>query len=71
MKYHLMLSRAQVGALARLIQAQIEAYDEAVGGTDDPCRAPCEPRKTLEPFTSADLDLIEPLLGLLQKLFAP
>jgi hypothetical protein len=67
MKYHLMLSRAQAGALARLIQAQIEAYDEA----DEPRRASCEPRKTLEPFTSADLDLIEPLLGLLQKLFAP
>ena len=64
MKQHLTLSRAQAGALARLIQTQLEAYDEAA--------APCaERRKPLEPFTGADLDLIEPLVDLLEKLSAP
>ena len=70
MKYHLMLSRAQAGALARLIQTQLDAYDEAVGGTAEPRQTPVA-RKTHEPFTSGDLDLVEPLIGLLGKLCGP
>ena len=66
MTYHLILSRAQAGALSRLIQTQLEAYEEAAGH-----RQPPSTRKPSEPFTGADLDLIEPLVVLLEKLSSP
>jgi hypothetical protein len=62
MKYYLEITSAQASALARLINLQIEAYQEASGS---PVRRK-SPRK--RPFTGADLDSIEPLVGLLQKL---
>ena len=70
MKYYLSISRAQADALTRLIQAQLEAYDEAIGGTAGHRPNPTA-RENPEPFTSGDLDLIEPLVGSLKKLFGP
>lgn len=61
MKHQLTLSPAQAGALARLIRIQLQAYDEAAS------TGAKAGRKPPEPFTGADLDLIEPLIGLLEK----
>lgn len=44
----------------RLIQTQIDAYDEAACGGIS--------RETSAPFTAADLDSLEPLLASLKKL---
>jgi len=44
----------------RLIQIQINAYEEAVCGV--------KPRKPSAPFTASDLDRVELLLPLLEKL---
>ena len=57
---HLPISRIQAAALMRLIQTQINAYEEAVCGG--------KPRKPSEPFTASDLDRLELLLPLLEKL---
>lgn len=59
MNNNLTLTRAQAGALARLIQSQLDAYDEAahVGRRRKPAR----------PFTASDLDLLEPLVAFLGK----
>lgn len=57
---HLALSRVQAAALMRLIQIQINAYEEAVCGV--------KPRKPSAPFTASDLDRVELLLPLLEKL---
>ena len=59
MKTTLTLTRAQVDALSRLIRFQLEAYDEAV--------CPESPRREVEPLNGGDLDLLEPLLALLEK----
>ena len=55
----LTLTRAQSGALARLIRSHLDAYDEATGAG--------KPRKPAKPFTGRDLDLLEPLVDLLEK----
>jgi len=57
---NLTLSRAQAAALARLIQTQLDAYDEAA--SDRPIR-----RVPRQAFTAHDLNLIEPLLVALQE----
>lgn len=55
----LALSQNQATALIRLIQDQIDTYNEAVCG---------QPSRSLEPFTTQDLDMIEPLIESLKKL---
>jgi len=66
MKKSLTLSAAQAGALLRLIQMQVEAYEEAVHCEED-CAEPRDREKTAEPFTVSDLELLEPLLAKLRK----
>ena len=58
MKNTLTLTRPQADALARLLRIHLEAYDEAV--------CPAESRRETEPLTGSDLDLLEPLLPLLE-----
>ena len=60
MKTHLSLSPAQADALARLIQMQLDAYEETVPGGDGHREQPA-------PFTVGDLELIEPLIVRLRK----
>ncbi|MCX6967764.1 MAG: hypothetical protein NTZ46_08315 [Verrucomicrobia bacterium] len=57
MKSRLTLTEAQAAVLARLIRMQLDAYDEAVGG---------ENRKEIEPLNGSELDLLEPLVALLE-----
>ena len=59
MNNNLTLTRAQSGALARLIRSHLNAYEEATGAGKS--------RKPAKPFTGRDLDLLEPLVVLLEK----
>jgi len=59
MKNNLTLTRAQATALARLIRTHLDAYDEAI--------CPGKPRKEAKPLCGRDLDLLEPLVALLEK----
>lgn len=59
MKSNLTLTRAQASALARLIRTHLDAYDEAA--------CPGNPRKETEPLNGGDLDLLEPLVALLEQ----
>jgi len=59
MTNNLTLTRAQASALARLIRTHLDAYDEAT------CSR--KPRKEAKPFCGSDLDLLEPLVPLLEK----
>jgi len=70
MKNNLTITRAQAGALARLIQSHLDAYDEAAP-LPKTCKAAAPHGKTSEPFNGGDLDLIEPLVVLLEKLARP
>ncbi len=58
MKNRLTLTASQAAVLARLIRIQLEAYDEAVGSHGR--------RMEMEPLNGGDLDLLEPLLRLLE-----
>ncbi|MEI6561430.1 MAG: hypothetical protein WCO68_05005 [Verrucomicrobiota bacterium] len=58
MKNTLTLTRPQAAALARLIRTHLAAYDEAV--------CPGKPRPEAEPLNGGELDLLEPLLALLE-----
>jgi len=53
------ISRAQAGALAKLIREQLAAYCEAEGG-----ERRAEPQ---EPFTGEELDTLLPLLAVLER----
>ena len=55
----LALTHAQSAALARLIRMHLEAYAEAV--------CPGQPREETEPLNGSELDLLEPLVALLEK----
>ena len=59
MKGSLPLTRAQADALARLLRLHLEAYEETV--------CPDPPRRETEPLNGSDLDILEPLLALLEK----
>ena len=59
MKKSLALTRAQSAALARLLRMHLDSYDEALG--------PEQPRVESEPLNGNDLDLLEPLVALLEK----
>lgn len=63
---NLTLSRGQAQALAKLIRAQLSAYDEATGA-----RPQARRHRIAEPFTGADLDLIEPLARVLESMAGP
>ena len=54
----LTLTHPQAHALARLIRLQLDAYDEAVGSGN--------PRPEAEPLNGSELDLLEPLVALLE-----
>jgi len=68
MKNNLTLSRAQARALTRLIQSQLQAYDEATRNVEEDCWATAANPNVDAPFTANDLDLVEPLVALLQKI---
>jgi len=63
----LTLSCAQAAALARLLQSHLRAYDEAAGGLGVCAEEEGGRGGSPEPFTGADLDLLEPLLSALAK----
>ena len=60
MKNNLVLTPAQAAALARLLRTHLEAYEEAMH--------PCTPPRETEPLCGSDLDLLEPLVALLDKI---
>ena len=55
----LKLTRPQADALARLIRIHLDAYDEAA--------CPGDPRPETEPLNGSELDLLEPLVALLEQ----
>ena len=59
MKKNLTLTPAQAATLARLIRIHLNAYEEAV--------CPGNPRTEAEPLNGLYLDLLEPLLAVLEK----
>lgn len=67
MNNNLTITRAQAGALARLIHQQLTAYAEASGEPGEGVEGSTW-QGGLEPFTGADLDIIEPLVARLEKL---